>query len=381
VLRDITEKKEAETKLAEQAGLLELTSDAIIVRDELGRIAYWNKGAEALYGWSQPEAVGKITHDLLRTKFPQPFPEVLERLRKEKRWQGELVHTRKDGEQVTVFCRLASIGGGADDAGRVLEINTDITRRTQLEAALQSNERLALAGRLSASIAHEINNPIDAVSNALYLINQRINGQREVEKLISLAQKEAQRVAEITRNMLSLHRESRSPSPVKLSQLLEGVVALIEETIAKGRRNIEVVPGFEGELQAFPSELRQVFTNVIKNAIEATAADGEIKIYSKAVQESGQDGVLVQVVDNGVGIPEQLQPKLFSPFVTTKEETGTGLGLWVSRSIVEKHGGSIRLSSGSGPGSRGTEVSIFLPLEAKSPARNDRPASVSASQK
>jgi two-component system NtrC family sensor kinase len=113
----------------------------------------------------------------------------------------------------------------------------------------------------------------------LYLIAKRIDGQGDVKHLISLARSEAQRVSEISKNMLSLHRESRSASDVKVSELLAGVLALIEETIGKGRRRMETVPGFAGEIEAFPSELRQVFTNVLKNAIEATAEDGEIKIY------------------------------------------------------------------------------------------------------
>ncbi len=368
VFRDFTERKEAETKLAEQAGLLELTSDAIIVRDESGHIAYWNKGAEELYGWTQEEALGNITHDLLRTKFPRPLAEIVDWVRKEKRWRGELVHTRRNGEEVIVLSRWALVHheGDADGPRSVMEINTDITRSKQMEIALQSNERLALAGRLSASIAHEIHNPLDTVANALFLIEQRIDGQPGIRQLVTTAQSEVQRVADISKNMLSLHRESRAASPVKLSELLKGVVTLIEETIARGRRNIELVPGYEGDVEAFPSELRQVFTNVIKNAVEATAEGGEIKIYSEAAQESAQDGVLVRVVDNGVGISEQVQSKLFSPFVTTKEETGTGLGLWVSRMILEKHGGSIRLSNGSEPEHRGTTVSIFLPLKVSS---------------
>ena len=368
ILRDITERKKAETKLTEQASLLELTSDAIIVRDESGHIAYWNKGAEDLYGWTQEEALGKVTHNLLRTKFPRPLAEIVDGVRKEKHWRGELVHTRRNGEQVVVLSRWALIYREQDAAGprSLMEINTDVTRSKQLEAALQSNERLALAGRLSASIAHEIHNPLDTVANALFLIDQRIDGQPGIRQLVATAQSEVQRVADISKNMLSLHRESRAASPVKLSELLKGVVTLIEETITKGRRNIELVPGYEGDVEAFPSELRQVFTNVIKNAVEATAEGEEIKIYSEAAQESAQDGVLVRVVDNGVGIPEQVQSKLFSPFVTTKEETGTGLGLWVSRMILEKHGGSIRLSSGSEPEHRGTTVSIFLPLKVSS---------------
>jgi signal transduction histidine kinase len=163
--------------------------------------------------------------------------------------------------------------------------------------------------------------------------------------------------------MLSLQRESRRASHVKLSELLEGVVALIKETIAKDHRKIELLPGFEGNVEAFPSELRQVFTNVIKNAVEATAEGGNIRIYSEASQQSGRDGVVVQVVDDGSGIPEQLQSRLFSPFVSTKEERGTGLGLWVSRNILGKHGGSMKIESPTGANNRGTTVSIFLPLK------------------
>jgi signal transduction histidine kinase len=200
------------------------------------------------------------------------------------------------------------------------------------------------------------------VNNALFLLNQQVGAEPKVRLLIGTAQREVKRVAEISKNMLSLHRESRAASRVSLFQLLQGAVSLVQETIAKGRRKIELMPGFEGEVEAFPSELRQVFTNVIKNAVEATADGGHIKVYSEATQQSGQDGVLVRVVDDGVGIPEQLRVRLFNPFVTTKEESGTGLGLWVSRSIIEKHGGSIQLHGNSSKNSSGTTVAIFLPL-------------------
>ena len=496
VFRDVTEARKAEARLTAQAALLDLAWDAIIVRDELGNIKFWNRGAEQLYGWSREEALGRTTHELIRTQFPVPLPEIVRQTREKKRWQGELVHTAKSGRQITVLSRWGLLpttnNSGVPD---LMETNTDITARKQdeeqirrqrewlhttstsigdaviatdpdgritlmnpvaeeltewkpgdavgqpltevfrivnqetrqpvenpvekvrrlnhvvglanhtvliskngqefaiddsgapirdsngkivgivlifrdvtqqraLEAALQSNERLALAGRLAASIAHEIHNPLDTVGNTLFLLEQHIDSQPKAQELIATAQREVQRVAEISKNMLSLQRESRATSKVKLSELIEGVVALVEETIAKGRRKIELIPGFEGEVEAFPSELRQVFTNVIKNAVEATSDSGSIKIYSEAAQQSGQSGVIVRVVDDGAGIPEQLQSRLFNPFVSTKEESGTGLGLWVSRSILEKHGGSIHLSNSSGSGNRGTTASIFLPLKA-----------------
>lgn len=195
------------------------------------------------------------------------------------------------------------------------------------------------------------------------LLDQRLDGDTKTRQLISIAQNEVQRVTEISRNMLSLHRESRSASVVRLASLLEGVVALVEETIAKGRRRIELVHGFAGDIEAFPVGLRQVFTNVIKNAIEATPEDGEISIQSESASEGGQEGVVVRVSDNGPGIPEEFRSRLFNqPFVSTKEEGGTGLGLWVSASIITKHGGSIRLESAGARRGHGATVSIFLPL-------------------
>lgn len=494
VFRDVTEARKVEARLTAQAALLDLAWDAIIVRDELGHIKFWNRGAEELYGWSRKEAVGETTHALIRTQFPMPLPEIVKQTREDKRWQGELIHTTKSGRQITVLSRWGLLPSkNASGVHDLMETNTDITRRKQdeeqirkqrewlqttltsigdaviatdpdglitlmnpvaekltgwkseeavgkpltdvfrivneetrnpvenpvekvrrlnhivglanhtvlisksgqdfaiddsgapirdatgkivgivlvfrdvtqqraLEVALKSNERLALAGRLSASIAHEIHNPIDTVSNALFLLDQHVGTQPKARLLIETAQKEVRRVAEISKNMLSLHRESHAASKTNLFELLQGVVSLVEETIAKGRRKIELMPGFQGEIEAFPSELRQVFTNVIKNGVEATAEGGNIKIYSEAVQQSGQEGVIVRIVDDGIGIPEQLRGRLFNPFVTTKEENGTGLGLWVSRSIVEKHGGSIRLYGSTSKSSSGTTVAIFLPL-------------------
>jgi len=364
VLRDVTERKEAESRIAEQARLLDQASDAIIVRDDEGRIASWNRGAQVIYGWTPEEADGKLVHDLMQTRFPEPLTEIVNWVRKHGRWEGELEQTRKNGDRVTVLSRWMQVFGAQDtnDHRPLMEINTDITRRKQLEAALQANERLALTGRLSACIAHEINNPLDTVANVLFLVEQQYDGESEARRLINTAQREVQRIMEISRNMLNLHREKRTPSPIKVSELLASVVALVDETIAKGRRNIQIQPGFKGEVEGFPAELLQVFTNILKNAVEATQGGGYIRISSEAASESGQEGVLIRVADDGCGIPEVMQAKLFSPFVSTKEAGGTGLGLWVSRSILQKHGGTIRIASTVGGSQTATTVSIFLPL-------------------
>lgn len=382
VVHDTTELAAAREALVREGELLAaqkewfrttLTSigDAVIATDLDGLITLMNPVAEKLTEWKSEEAIGKPLTDvfqIVNQDTRKPVENPVEKVRRLNHVVGLANHTvliSKGGQDFAIDDSAAPIRDSNGKIVGIVLIFRDVTQQRALEAALKSNERLALSGRLSASIAHEIHNPIDTVGNALFLLNQQVGTEPKTRQLIETAQREVQRVAEISKNMLSLHRESRVTSKVKLSELLEGVVALVKETIAKGRRNIEVIPGFEAEVvvEGFPSELRQVFTNVIKNAVEATADGGQISIYSEVARESGQSGVLVRVIDNGVGIPKQVQSKLFSPFVTTKEDNGTGLGLWVSRSIMEKHGGSIRLSSNGEPNTRGTTVSIFVPFK------------------
>lgn len=241
----------------------------------------------------------------------------------------------------------------------------DVTVQKQMESALRTNERMALAGRLSATIAHEIHNPLDTVGNILFLLAQKVGDQPEVRQLIEAAKSEVSRAAEISRNMLSLHRESRSMSSVNLAGLIDETVRFIENTLVHGTRRIRVKHGYYGELDAFPSELRQLFTNVLKNAVDATGPGGNILIESRPRLESWQEGVLIEVRDDGVGVPPDLLSKLFNPFVTSKGEKGTGLGLWVSRSIAQKHGGQIHITNND-HGTPGTTVSIFLRLSMKS---------------
>jgi len=268
----------------------------------------------------------------------------------------------KNGQEFAIDDSGSPIRDASGAMAGIVLVFRDVTQHRSLEAALRSNERLALAGRLSASIAHEIHNPIDTASNLLFMASEKTNDQPEIQKLMLDAMGQVLRVASISRNMLSLHRESSTPTSVKLPELLDGVVALIEETIAKGKRKIRVEHGFDGNIEGFPGELRQVFTNVVKNAVEATSEGGSVRIFSVPTQEAGKDGVLVHVADNGVGISEQMKSKLFTPFATTKEESGSGLGLWVSRAIVRKHEGTIRVSSAES-GYLGTTVSIFLPVK------------------
>ncbi len=374
---------EARTQREWSHTILHSIGDAVIATDAEGAITFMNPVAESLTGWTLQEAkatalikVFRIVNEQTRETVENP----VDKVRRLDRVVGLANHTiliNKSGQEFAIDDSGSPIRAANGNIVGIVLIFRDVTQQRGLEAALRSNERLAVAGRLSASIAHEIHNPIDTAGNLLFMASQQTSDQPQIQQLIDTAQREVHRVAQISKNMLSLHRESRAPSSVKLPELLDGVVALIEETIAKGKRKIRVEHGFDGEIEGLQAELRQVFTNVLKNAVEATSEGGSIRIFSVATQEADRDGVLVHVADNGVGIPDQMKSKLFTPFATTKEESGSGLGLWVSRAIVEKHDGAIRVSSAES-GYLGTTVSIFLPL--KSAARTSADEAAAAAE-
>jgi signal transduction histidine kinase len=235
-------------------------------------------------------------------------------------------------------------------------------RRTR--AALLANEKLAVAGRLAATIAHEIHNPLDSVANLLYLL-QHDPHDPEAKHFLDVAQTELARVTQISRAMLSLYRESRAPVAVNLKDMLDDLLLLLE-----GRFNsigVSVSADLPDSLsvEGYPAELRQVFTNIISNAAEAAGEGGTVAICAApqvpAPDDSGQvwqAGVVVDVIDNGPGIPPEVMDHLFQPFFTTKGERGTGLGLWVSQGIIRKHGGKLELLNNNG--SRGTTARVFL---------------------
>ena len=272
-----------------------------------------------------------------------------------------------DGRRIWIWGNATPLFAADGKVRGAISTYFDVSWQKQMEAALRANERLALAGRLSATIAHEIHNPLDTVGNALFLLKQKIVERQETQELIDIAQSEVARVAEISRNLLNLNRDSREASVVSPSKLLDDSVALIERTLVHGSRRIQLAHGFDGTIEAYPSELRQVFTNILRNAVEATSEGGSIRISTQPTHEAGEGGVLIRVVDDGTGIPDNFRSKLFSAFVSSKGENGTGLGLWVSRSIVQRHGGIIALANNS-DGSQGTTVSIFLPSKIGLPA-------------
>ena len=367
---DITERKQVEVKLHEQANLLELSSDAIIVWDQDGRITYWSRGAETLYGWTAEEAQESQIHDLLKTEFPVPLEAITDHVRRENRWEGELLHTCKHGERVNVLSRWALFRDSADNRGQIMEVNTDITARRQMEAALHKAEELAATARMAAMLAHEVNNPLAAIVNIAYLLRSHPQLPPELREHADMLERELQRVGHIVRQTLSYRQQDRPVASVSLPEVMEDVLALFRQKLAgvQVEKHFDPACGIEGNRV----ELHQLVSNLILNALESlTGSRRLIRIRlapSREWAHAGRSGVRIVVADSGSGIEGGARSRIFEPFFTTKVQKGTGLGLSVVQWVIAKHQGSIRIRSTTRPGHSGTCVSVFLPAALAKPA-------------
>ncbi|MFB3813301.1 MAG: sensor histidine kinase [Terriglobales bacterium] len=233
--------------------------------------------------------------------------------------------------------------------------------RKRTEEALRSAEKLASLGRLAASIAHEVNNPLEAVTNLLYLMGQ-CQMDQTARDYLSTAEQELDRVSEIVRQALAFSRVSTEKATASVAQMIEEVLRLYAPRIQAG--NVQVAKDVDADATV-PAELRQVFSNLIINAVDAVPKGGRVRLHTWRCHDlhSGRPGIRLVVADDGIGIPPDHRPDIFKPFFTTKTNKGNGLGLWISREIVQKHGGSIRVRSSVRPGRSGTVFSVFMPLQ------------------
>jgi PAS domain S-box-containing protein len=339
---DVTGRKHLEDLLRERADLLELATEAIMVRDLNGVLRYWNAGAEALYGWRREEVIGKPLHEILQTRFPIEFLTVQEELARTGSWTGNLTQFTRDGREVVVACRKALKAGG--DA--ILEINRDITAQLKAEDALRKTERLAAMGRVAGIIAHEINNPLEAITNTFYLLRNHPSLDEEARYYAQLGEEELLRVAHITRQTLGFYRESKHPVKVSISALLDEILELQTRRLEFDNIILDKRYRSSGTIHGFPVELKQVFLNLIGNAVQAMPDGGRLRLHVfESHQPSHRSGVCISICDTGTGIDPEHAKHLFEPFFTTKSTKGTGLGLWISKGIIQKYGGSIRFRS------------------------------------
>ena len=354
---------------------VESIGDGVITCDAEGRIQTMNTVARELTGWSTQEALHRpleqvfyILNGATRELEESPFLKV-KRLNRITGLANQTILIRRDGTELYIDDSGAPIRDKLGNLTGVVLVFRDITLAKKSRDALMANEKLAVAGRLAASIAHEIHNPLDSVSNLLYLMAGETTPEESVQ-FLELAQQEIARVTQISRAMLSLYREARTPVSIDLKEMFESVLLLMEgrfRTLGI-RVSVDVPTGLA--VRGFPAELRQVFTNLISNAAEATPRGSMIEIRTRAAEPGKTPdgltrpaGVIVLIVDHGPGIQAEIRGELFKPFFTTKGENGTGLGLWISKGIITKHGGTIELASNTTLKESGTTATVFLANE------------------
>jgi PAS domain S-box-containing protein len=348
---------------------LESIGDAVIACDVNGHVQFMNVIAQTLTGWTSAEAMGQLLQDvfyIVHEETREIAENPVDKVRRLNHVIGLANHTAlisRQGKEYIIDDSAAPIRNPEGEMTGIVLVFRDVTEQKRTQAALVAGEKLAVAGRLAASIAHEIHNPLDSVANLLFLLAGDTDPALRAEHL-QLAQQELGRTMQISRTMLSLYREPKAPILVDLKELIDGVLLLLDRRLAL--QKIDVERDFSAPLivEGFPAELRQVFTNLIVNALEAAGNGGRIRI--RAVQSPSEElrpaGAMVEVADSGPGVPDDIAHNLFQPFYTTKGEQGTGLGLWVSMGIVQKHGGMIQIDNGT-PGDTltGAHVRVYLP--------------------
>lgn len=343
--------------------ILRSLGEAVVVCNAQGQIEILNTVAQEMTGWPEAEAIKRPVDQVILFVSADDQSAIAPPVRSALAGQVHVtVHgntrlVRRNGSEVFAEGLAVPV---IDDAGKVagaVMVFRDVTEQRQTQAALLASEKLAVAGRLAATIAHEIHNPLDAAINLLYLLSNHPS-EEETDEFLALASGELDRVAKISRAMLGMYRESKTPVELDLVALMRSLLLLLERNLVQAEVSVEA--SFDEEpalVTGYPAELRQVFTNLLTNALDASAP--HTKITVSIARDAG--GATVTIRDQGEGIPQDTIPLLFQPFFTTKGERGTGLGLWVSHGIIEKHAGSIRVETETDGPEHGTTMIVSLP--------------------
>ncbi len=384
--RNVTERKQAEQDLSEKARLLDLSNDAIIVRDLDDKISSWNKGAEKLYGWTSEDVIGKHLDSLLQTEFPKPMEEILAQLQSEGEFSGEVVQIARDGRRVAALCRWV-LDRGTES---ILTSYTDITERRMLEDSLAARAlELTRADRSKdeflAMLAHELRNPLAPLRNAAEILQatgasddergqaQRIIG-RQIENMTRMID-DLLDVSRITEGKIELRRQ-----PVALADILTAAASVARSGIVARRQELAVsLPAEPIFLNADATRIEQVFGNLLGNACKYSDSGSHISLSAERAAVHGKEPpeVIIRVRDDGMGIAPELLPHIFDLFVQAtrsldRAHGGLGIGLTLVQRLVKLHGGSVEARS-EGPG-HGSEFIVRLPILAGPVAAPAAPA-------
>ena len=351
-------------KVAEQlAEVIHRSSDAIITASDTGAIQSWNEGAELMFGFRSGEVFGQSLRDLIFPEsFGSEFASLLESLRAGRPAILETSARHRLGHELAVSVNLSPHIEPPGDLVAFSAIIRDITSRKLSERALIQNEKLASLGRLASSIAHEINNPLESVTNLLYIMDLEATDP-EMKQHIKTAQEELARVSQISTHTLRFHKQNSSPSKLHVGELFNSILAMYRARVVELGVEVQVTQSNSTPLLCYEGEVRQVVTNLISNALDAITSGGRLFLRHRdaTLWATGAPGIRITVADNGAGISQETLGHIFEPFFTTKGMSGTGLGLWITHDLVQKHQGTIRVRSRQGVGRNGTVFVVCLP--------------------
>ncbi|NMG19425.1 response regulator [Brasilonema bromeliae] len=374
-LRNLTKTlQEQNQQIREQAALLDITTDAILVKDLDNQIRFWNKGAEHLYGWKAIEAIGKNVNQLLYPVETQSqLQNLQESLALSGSWQGELHQVTKEGKEIIVASRWTLMGEQDGQPKSILTVNTDITEKKQLEAQFLRAQRLESIGTLAGGIAHDLNNILTPILTAAQLLQLKLpNIDERSQQMFTTIETNTKRGAALVKQVLQFARgvEGKKRTIVQVNHLFSEIEQIVQETFPK---SIEFSTNIKSDLWAIVGDathLHQVLMNLVVNARDAMPDGGTLKISAENVfidehyarmnlEASVGSYIMISVADTGIGMSPKIVDRIFEPFFTTKEfGKGTGLGLSTVRGIITSHGGFVNVSSNVG---RGTEFKVFLP--------------------
>ena len=387
---EMTERKRAEEELlkagALQRAIFNSANFSSIATDAKGVIQIFNVGAERMMGYTAAEVMNKITpadvsdHQEviaraaalsleLGTQIEPGFEALVFKASRGIEDIYELTYIRKDGSRFPAVVSVTALRDAQDTIIGYLLIGTDNTARKRVEEALLRSEMLAGAGRLAASIAHEINNPLEAVINALYLARMTADLPEPAREYLDIADGEIMRVAHITRQTLGFYREFSAATSNSASALIGSVVNLLKAKIRANGAIVEQQCDEQLQVMGVSGELRQVLANLLANSLDSVDQGGRIVLRASASidPDDGRRRFRITVADCGHGMGAATMKQIFDPFFTTKGSVGTGLGLWVCKQLVDKNGGSIRVRSHMDGERGGTTFSVLLPEGAAMP--------------
>lgn len=372
--RDLTEARRVQQALKEVESRYQklFASDlmGIHIPDRFGAITEANDEFLRITGYTRKDLeAGQVRWD---TMTPPEFhaldmTHIAEAARRGTCTPYEKQYIRKDGTRVPIMCGYTLLEGSED---QYIAFIQDMTAVKRSEVAMRQAEKLNMAGRFAASMAHEINNPLAAVTNLIFLALQNQELPKSTHNLLSMADRELARISRVVAQTLRFHKQSTAPVLADVREVMNSVFPLFSSRIRHEAAIVTQDYSDVALIWCFNHEIRHAFANLIGNALDAVQTEGavSVRIREGCVRKSSpKRGILITVADNGNGIPLEVRSRIFEPFFSTKEKTGTGLGLWATESIVRRHGGRIIYRTSTRPGLHGTVFSIFLPFDAINP--------------